>query len=226
VYRAIFPLPELALTKRIEEVFRDRESIFFLQIGTSDGVISDPLHPLLKRKPNWRGVFVEPIGFVFEKLKKNYRNSGRFIYENVAIAPNAGKQKFYSLSEEARDEKGEKLPFYYYQLGSFDLNHLLKHLDGRLAQFVTATEIECIPLATLLEKHRIDSIDLILIDTEGYDYKILAQVDFERYHPKVIVYEHTHLSDEEKNLALKLLTRFNYDLVEIKRDSIAIRKEK
>ncbi len=225
VYRFFLPAPEQVITKCIEDAFRSQESIFFLQVGTSDGVTDDPLHPLLKRKKKWNGIFVEPIGYIFEKLKKTYPHSDRFIFENVAISEMPGRRKFYCVSEKARDETGKDLPFYYHQLGSFDINHVLKHIDDRIAQYVIDVDVECIPLGMLVERHRVTAIDLILIDAEGYDYKVLAQIDFKKFRPKVIIFEHAHLPDKEKIRARELLMKYDYELIEIKKDTMGIRKE-
>lgn len=43
----------------------------FVHIGANDGKTGDPIWKYVKRD-KWRGVFVEPISSMFEKLKKNY----------------------------------------------------------------------------------------------------------------------------------------------------------
>ena len=43
-----------------------------------------------------------------------------------------------------------------------------------------------------------NSIDLLQIDTEGFDYEVLKMFDFNTYRPVIIQYEHFHLSMEEQ----------------------------
>ena len=58
-------------------------------------------------------------------------------------------------------------------------------------------------------------IDLLNIDTEGNDFKVLKSLDFEIYNPKIIIIE-THLKDIQKILMsepYKYLINKNYNLV-------------
>ena len=57
-------------------------------------------------------------------------------------------------------------------------------------------------------------IDLLNIDTEGNDFKVLKSLDFEIYNPKIIIIE-THLKDIQKILIsepYKYLINKNYNL--------------
>jgi len=51
----------------------------------------------------------------------------------------------------------------------------------------------------------VTKIDLILIDTEGYDLNILRTIDFRRFCPKLLIYEQHYLSLHEKAAAKDLL---------------------
>src|SRR5205814_148392 len=73
---------------------------FVVQIGAHDGATmgQDPLrHELLSRP--WRGILVEPVPPVFERLKANYRANPRLIFENAAIAESDGVRDLYHLPE-------------------------------------------------------------------------------------------------------------------------------
>jgi hypothetical protein len=69
----------------VERTFEARENVFFVQIGSNDGSRGDPLYAAVRRHGHWRGILVEPVPFVFERLKNNYDNDPRLIFENVAI---------------------------------------------------------------------------------------------------------------------------------------------
>jgi hypothetical protein len=79
-------------------------------------------------------------------------------------------------------------------------------------------------LQAVLDKHNVEIIDLIHIDAEGFDFKILSQINFERYMPKLILYEHIHLTEEEKEKANLLLEKYNYYLCKHGGDTLAIHK--
>ena len=227
IYRALYPAPvqisilESSILKKLER----KESIFFVQVGSNDGMQGDPLHNIIVTNSNWKGIFIEPVGFLFERLKKNYENSNRFIFENQAIAPSKGMLEFFYVSEKAKAELGDELPYWYDQLGSFDKNHILKHLDGVLEPYILSEGIQTTPLSDILDKHKVTTIDLIHIDTEGYDYKVLSTIDFSRFKPSVILYEHMHLSDVESKSAESLLNKNGYSCVQYGGDTLATIKD-
>jgi hypothetical protein len=68
------------------------------------------------------------------------------------------------------------------------------------------------PLPLILARHQIDRIDLLQIDTEGHDYKVLRQFDFERYRPELVQMEIYNLPDEERRAALRLLADAGYEV--------------
>ena len=58
-------------------------------------------------------------------------------------------------------------------------------------------------------------LDLIVIDAEGMDWRILRQFDLRNLEPQLILYEHQHLSAEARDEAHQFLANFNYGWVEI-----------
>jgi FkbM family methyltransferase len=176
------------------------------------------------KKKEWTGIFIEPVGFLFQRLKQNYEYSERFIFENVAIGTKKGRRKFYYVSEDAKAKLGDDLPHCYDKLGSFDRDHILRHLDGSLEPYIVEEEIQCVPMQEIFDKNDVKKIDLLHIDTEGFDYKILSQINFKRYKPLVVLYEHKHLSADEKEKANSLLKTSGYSLFEYGGDTLAIFK--
>ena len=161
------------------------------------------------------------MGYLFERLKNNYGPSDRFIFEKEAISPNRGMTEFFYVSENAKKELGDKLPYWYDQLGSFNKDHILKHLDGILEPYIVSEKINTIPLQDIFDKHKVKKVDLIHIDTEGYDYKVLLTIDFSKYRPRVILYEHKHLSDFERKSSESLLKNNGYICTQYGGDTLA-----
>ncbi|PHI20705.1 hypothetical protein CEQ90_06545 [Lewinellaceae bacterium SD302] len=166
-----------------------------VQIGSNDGKTGDPLHALLLCQPKWEALFVEPIPYIFAKLKANYPQESRFRFANVAIN-DGSRMPFYYVTGAAKEAYPE-LPYWYDQLGSFNRDHLTTHLDGKLTPFVETMEVEGITLPGLLHQTTVTSIDILHIDCEGYDWKVLSQLDLKKYRPGLILFEFHHLSDEE-----------------------------
>jgi len=177
---------------------------FLVQIGSNDGKTGDPLFPLLQKNKNWKALFVEPVPNSFQKLKANYPDSQRFNFENVAI--NEGKEmNFYWVDTKAKDTFPD-LPYWYDQLGSFNQQHILKQFDGKLEPFIRTQKLEGINLPTLFSRNNISLIDILHIDTEGYDWKILSQLNLEQFKPKFILFEQNHLSKKDHQKAVQFLS--------------------
>ena len=189
-----------------------------VQIGSNDGKFNDPLKRLLKTRRNWKALFVEPVPYLFDRLKANYGTAERFAYENAAI--NDGRSaKFFWVDESAKSAF-PNLPPWYDQLGSFDRNHILKHLP-QLESFIRETEVVGITLSDLFDKHQLTSIDVLHIDTEGHDFKILSQLDLKKFQPTIVLYEHQHLSPDEKRASISFL-KPDYEIFEWGADMFAV----
>jgi FkbM family methyltransferase len=228
VYLFFFPTALTPIQKQIKRTFRKKSSVFFVQVGAADGVKSDPIHDLIITDRRWTGIFIEPVGFVFQRLKRNYRNADRFIFENVAIATRRGKKKFYYVSEEAEAELGDDLRYRYDLVGSFDKDHVLEHFQhfhGDIEPYIIEEEINCVPLQEILDSNHVETLDLLVVDTEGFDYVVLSQVNFNKYNPLAIVYEHKHLSVHERKKAKALLKASGYNLVEYGIDTLALSED-
>ncbi|MEO5891401.1 MAG: FkbM family methyltransferase [Ferruginibacter sp.] len=191
-----------------------------VQIGSNDGKTGDPLIDLIYKNKNWKILFVEPVPYLFKNLKSNYPVDPRFTFENAAIN-DGSKQTFYWVKKEAK-ENIDGLPNWYDQLGSFQRDHLVKHLDGILEPFIVETDIQGITLSELLRKNNIGSLDILHIDTEGYDWKILSQLDLNKFSPILILFEHKHLPANEKEEAVNFLKGL-YHIFQFGQDFLCIR---
>jgi len=207
--------------ERILKALGSKPKVFFVQVGSNDGVQGDPIHDLIVSRSNWTGIFIEPIGFLFRRLKTNYENGERYIFENVAIDTEKGSKKFYYVSEKASELD---LPYWHDQLGSFDKAHIIRALGEQMIPYIVEGDVECLPLQDVLDRNHVDAIDLLHIDTEGFDYKVLSQLDLKRYRPSAILFEHHLLTDEEFFKARELLSRAGYRLLQYGQDTLAIRR--
>ena len=221
IYR-LFRGPDATMQEQIVKAIGNKSEVFFIQVGSNDGVQGDPIHDLVISRQSWRGIFIEPINFLFRRLKKNYGDDERFVFENVAISNKNEIRKFYYVSEKAKSELD--LPYWHDQLGSFDKNHIAKMLGDEMSPYIIEENVECQPLQDVLDKNRVAAIDLLHIDTEGFDYQVLSQLDIKRYKPAVILFEHHLLTDEELIKARKLLRRTGYRLLQYGNDTLAVKR--
>jgi FkbM family methyltransferase len=155
------------------------------------------------------GLYVEPIPYIFELLKKNMGEKN--LYENSAICDYDGEVEMVTVKKEMLDE-GHILSWFRGMSSIFppknglgaDVNKII--LDNDTDRIM----VPCITFDTLLKKHEISNFDVVSIDTEGHDYQILKQIDLEKYRPKLIRIEWGIISNEEKDLVISKYTEANY----------------
>jgi FkbM family methyltransferase len=187
---------------------------FFVEVGANDGEQHDHLRPFILSR-GWRGIMVEPVPYIFERLRANYGRLDGVELENAAIAEIDGTLPFYYLVDaEPRDR--ERLPDWYDGVGSFSREKVLAHrksipdVDDRLV----TKEVPCMTFETLCRRHGVEQVDLLVIDTEGYDAEILRSIDFEARTPRLVVYEHFHLDPSARRECRALLEDAGYQTFE------------
>jgi FkbM family methyltransferase len=183
----------------------------FVKVGANDGITGDPCSDILLGNTNWSGLLIEPVPYCFDRLKANFHDSQRFHLEQVAIGESAAHATFYYVDSKAL-QSVPGLPAWFDQLGSFDRNHIVKHLDGVLDPFILEYEVQVCSLTDVLTRHHIQNVDLLHVDVEGHDYEVLKTLDFGKYRPLAIFIEHKHLSDTHKTEMRDLLRAHGYSI--------------
>lgn len=196
----------------------------FVKIGASDGITDDPCSDLLLANTKWRGLLVEPTPYCFDRLRQNFQDSHRFSFEQVAIGAPAGERTFYYVDAKAI-QSIPNLPAWFDQIGSFDRNHIMKHLNGVLDPFITACKVQVCLLSDVLMRNGIQDIHLLHVDAEGHDYEVLKTLDFVKHVPLSIFVEHKHLSVVMKTELLSLLHEHGYSVRDCGEDYFAVNKE-
>ena len=182
----------------LESFFKKNPQGVLIQIGAFDGVTVDPLLPFIN-SGNWKAILVEPQKIAYTKLVSLYSKNRNVSIENVAIHKNDG---FINLYKPSSSETSV--------LASFSKQHVKKHFETDVD--IQTEKVNTVRFDTLLKKHNIETIDLLVIDTEGYDYEILKQIDFAVYKINMLIYEYEHLSHSDYRESLKLLKNNGYEL--------------
>jgi FkbM family methyltransferase len=180
-------IAELAVAKA---VLNHGEESMIVQIGACDGKEDDPLFKYLLRG-NIKATLIEPIPASFAKLVEAYCGISEVNLINAAITTEDGEREMYSVKQQGRWELSTFAPM----LSSFSKDHLLKH--GVQNEEIEVVGVRTIKISTLIKELKIKNIDLMLIDTEGYDAKILDAMIDESIFPQQICFEHVHISLSE-----------------------------
>lgn len=207
------------LDSRIKELMAKRggEMLSFIQIGAHDGLSSDPLRPYIL-KHRWTGILVEPQPELFKRLVENYEGNMRLTFENGAIGNENGKVKLY------RFKAGQNLPDHATMLTSFRADALIYNGHGYKGE-IEEIEVPCVTFQTLLESHGIKDLDVLQIDTEGFDYEILKMMATSELRPALIHYEHGMLHGHGKEACEKMLRELGYTLTLLGIDTVAFKEE-
>jgi FkbM family methyltransferase len=195
---------------------------FFIEIGSNDGEQHDHLRPFILSR-SWRGIMVEPVPYVFQRLRRHYGGLDRVVLENVAIADRDGRRPFYHLAEAGGRDR-ERLPSWYDGIGSFSREGVLAHADQipDIRKRLVRTEVPCLTFESLCRRHRAGRVDLLLVDAEGYDWEILRQIDFHARRPRLLIYEHYHLHASDQAQCREHLERLGYETEEEGFDTLCL----
>jgi FkbM family methyltransferase len=200
------------------EIFPDA---FVVQIGANDGTAGDPLLEGF-RTTRWSGLLVEPVPHLYEMVVARYRDRPGVKTECAAISSRDGEAPLYRL----RSVPGQT-PEWFDQLATLDREVLLKHRSSipEIDSLLIEERVPTVRLDTLLARHKVSRIDLLVIDAEGHDFEILRTLDLARFRPTLLMFEHQHLSENDKEAAYALLKTAGYDFRETPEgDAIAWRK--
>jgi FkbM family methyltransferase len=210
------------LERVLHALERDSDAVTLIQVGACEASVGDPLGWFL-RAAGWRGVLVEPVPYLFERVRRNAGGLPGVKLENSAIAAEVGERTFYFLEPCADDPR----PDLHKTIGSFLRENLERHAEY-IADFeerVIEKPLPCLPLSAVCTKHDVDRLDLLFCDAEGYDYEVLKTLDWERTPPRLVVWEHQHLSESDAGAARRLLEAHGYDVHALSKDSVALRSD-
>ena len=183
------------------------QSFNIVQIGANDGMRFDPYRGLIE-KYQFNGVLVEPNVVAFNKLVESYKNQIQLLFENTAIGEKEGRMPFYML--ETPDGQSRDFDVY----SSLDIKSVkhFQHVFKKKKLRIKEIDVPVMCYETLLKKHNIDCVSLLAIDTEGYDFEIIKTVNLDKNPPRIIEYEHSHLSIHDEKECTRLLMDNGYKL--------------
>jgi FkbM family methyltransferase len=194
-----------------------KEPVKFLQIGAHDGLHYDPISPYI-RKHHWEGILVEPQPEIFKRLVRNYEGQEGLVFENIAIGNETGEMRLYRFKE------GQGLHDHSTMLCSFNKDFIVNN-GHNYKHEIEEIKVPCLTLDDLLFKHNITYIDVLQIDTEGFDFEILKMVNNSVIHPTVIHFEHAFKGGDELNNYYKMLESMGYRTAVLGIDTVALLQE-
>ena len=173
----------------IQDYFRNKKNGFYIDVGC--------FHPLDRNNTyllylnNWRGINIDISQFsidLFNFLRPDDYNLKCAVSEKEQIV------KIFFQKELS-------------QLSTIDEEQAKKVFQGK----IRSKEIQAYTLDQIIEKSKYHNkeIDLLDIDVEGADFKVLLGLNFEKYKPKLICVE-IHNKDIKDDKIYEFLTNKGY----------------
>ena len=161
----------------------------FVSIGSHTGAWLQ--NDLVKFKDT-KNILVEPVPYNLKELKQNTKNYKNIIIEEFAISDKDETVSFYHIK---RESIGKLKKHWASGIGSFNKSHLLKHRSKRFLiseDDIEEIKIKCLSFSSFVKKHSIKSIEKLMLDVEGAEYKILKTIDFTNTRIDQIFFEKKH----------------------------------
>lgn len=229
-YKYIYKPEKNSLNEFLDEYSRSLVGkLTVIQIGANDGITHDPIHKFIKRDA-WNGVLLEPQSYVYENfLKKIYAKNPGINTLCAAIGPEDGTQRLYKI--------GFCTMRWATGLASFQKENVEKAFSSGMVrnqcekynikipesnELISSEDVMMICPETLLKKFGISTIDLLQIDAEGYDYEVVKIFKVDQFKPRAIIFEHTHLSEEDKISCLNHLKSHYYEVARFGPNTLAM----
>jgi len=217
-YRYLYHPAPGTIDEFADKFSRSRKSVTLVQVGANDGINNDPIHKFIKRD-GWKGVLLEPQGYVFrEYLVPLYRKTEGIIPVNAALEWTDGKKPIYRISASNSRWAHGLTTFNRSVLEeSVRSGYVTRQLQKEGSpvpenpeDFIVEEMVECISVDTLRKRYNLGKIDWLQIDTEGYDFEIIKMFTQSGTMPEIIVYENIHFSPGQKNECTVWLEKHGY----------------
>lgn len=164
-----------------EHFFRDKRDGVFVEIGAYDGRTYSNTY-FFEKNLGWKGICIEPVPSVFEKLQKN-RNC---ICVNGCISNVNSKAEFLEVIGAPQMLSG--------LADKYDPRHI-ERINREIARDggdLKKIEVNCYTLEEILRRNGFDHIDYLSIDTEGNEFEIIKSIDFKAIDIDIISVEENY----------------------------------
>lgn len=179
---------------------------FYVDVGANH----ETLHSVTKffYDRGWKGINIDPN----VTLMREFEGRKRDINLTVGVSNKKGSMQFRE---------------YPHHDGFSTLSSDIK--DLRASQNIPHKdyEVEVTTLKDIFKKHKVESIDFLKIDVEGFEPEVLEGNDWQKYRPVVVTFEGTHTERcrsflEEQGYRMEYFDGLNYYMVANERKDVSI----
>jgi FkbM family methyltransferase len=150
----------------LNRLFGAQEQGFYVDVGAGHPRYGNDTWTLYVR--GWRGINIEPTETMYRELIVQRPEDRTF---NVVISDDPGTVTFYEVMGT--------------RLSTCDQKEAKRASEKGFE--VVQRAMEAVTLRSLFSEASLQEIDLLKVDVEGFEFKILASSDWDRFRPKVIM---------------------------------------
>ncbi len=163
---------------------------FYVELGANDGILQSNTK-FFEQYLNWTGILIEPGKKIFEKLKINRPNN---ILINKCMVSN--DYKYNTIK------------------GDFSEGCLMSSVNGERLQdnqTVEIIEVACSTLEKEFDENKVEKINFLSLDVEGYELEVLKGINLQKYKPTYMLIE---IYTKDYDNIVSFLEKNEYELVE------------
>lgn len=179
----------------------------FVHIGGHDG--NDHVFECVEAY-GWTGVVAEPVKWLYDELVSRYARYD-VICENVAVSDMAGTADFYTIDPAKYAGLPKPWPDYSSTLDPATYEWQINNPGGYMHEDKCMTiQVSVLTLQDIIDKHTITALDLLSIDAEGCDGRIVKSVKNCTVQPTIIIFEHMHMKGDEYDDVMRSAKEMGY----------------
>jgi FkbM family methyltransferase len=175
---------------------------FFAEIGAGDGV--NLSNTYLLEKIGWTGILVDPVDYNNENMQlRKCIKDNRCVYSKTGLKIPFGELPFIPVMPETPQSKNFSAIIKNASHDDFNQTNNTFRLNTGALVPLKVRDVETVSLNDLLEQYNApNKIDYISIDTEGSEFEIISNFDFNKYDVEIFTIEHNFANFREDMLRL------------------------
>lgn len=200
-------------------VFKGYTNGFYVDVGAHDGITFSNSY-FFDKERNWKGICIEPLPDVYNKLCKNRINS---INLNLAVDKKSDIVNFVSNNGYTEMLSGIQEYLDHRHVNRINTENVLTGAKTNIIQVITK------PLKDIFLENKINHVNYLSIDVEGAEKQVIESIDFNQVFIDVIGFENNYsdvsqpIVDYLKNKGYLLLSYKGTDIMMIHSNSVFLK---
>jgi FkbM family methyltransferase len=210
-------VPSGILDSILVKLFHEARGLTFVQIGANDGLRCDPFQKHITTR-GWLALLVEPLPFFYSQLTTLHSGNPRVTCLNAAVDDSCGQRDIHQL-----DPRLKNLPDWAWGLASFDRDRVIQAARelGRDENAILTSSVPTVDWNTIWHRLGDQRCDVLSIDTEGQDIRLLRLANLSSRRPRIIHFEHACVHQSERLSFYQELFTLDYEIATDGPDTIA-----